>query len=118
LFTPEGERAWVPDWTPTFLSGATDEAGAVWTTQAHGVHVTWVTVLRDSHRARYARLSTNGTAGFVDVRCSVEGDATRVHVRYDLTATNEDGAAFLAQLARGYDAMLNQWRRLASRVLR
>ncbi len=117
LFTPEGERSWVPDWTPKYLSGATDEAGAVWTTSAGSVPVTWVTVIRDSDHVRYARVSANGTAGFVDVRCAPDSAGTRVHVEYDLTATNHAGAASLEHLADGYDDMLHEWRDLTSRLL-
>ena len=61
LFTPEGERAWVEGWAPTYLSGATDEVGAVWTTATHS-HTTWVTVVRTDDRVTYARVSNNGTA--------------------------------------------------------
>lgn len=117
LFTPEGERDWVPDWTPTYLSGATDEAGAVWTTDAHGVAVTWVTVIREEDHVRYARLSSNGTAGFVDVRCAPADEGTRVRVEYDLTATSDAGVTSLGQFTREYDDMLEEWRALASRVL-
>jgi hypothetical protein len=117
LFTPEGERAWVPHWTPTYLSGATDEAGAVWTTDVHGVHVLWVTAIRERRHARYARVSANGTTGLVDVRCEPEADRTRVHVSYDLTATEDAGTEALAELARGYDEMLLSWRDQATRAL-
>ena len=117
LFTPEGERAWVPDWTPTFLSGATDEVGVVWTTDANDVPVTWVTVIRDHDHVRYARVSSNGTAGFVDVRCELEKDGTRVHVGYDLSATSDAAGVALVQFADGFDDMLSMWRDLTGRVL-
>ena len=117
FFTPGGERAWVPDWTPTFHSGATDEAGAVWTTDAGDVPVTWVTVIRDDDHVRYARLSGNGTAGYVDVRCELTKDGTRVHVGYDLTATSDPAGAALEQFADGFDDMLSTWRDLTRGVL-
>lgn len=76
-----------------------------------------LTVIRDNDHVRYARVSANGTAGFVDVRCAPEGEGTRVHVGYDLTATSDAGVTALEQFAHGYDDMLHAWRDLASRVL-
>jgi hypothetical protein len=111
LFTPEGERAWVEGWAPTYLSGATDEVGAVWTTATHS-HTTWVTVVRTDDRVTYARVSNNGTAGLVDVRClAADGDAT-VQVTYDLTATSTAGLSWLQHFVAGFDGMLEQWRYL------
>jgi hypothetical protein len=117
LFTPEGERDWVPGWNPTYLSGATDEAGAVWTTDLHGVRATWVTVVREDRHVRYSRVSTNGTAGLVDVRCASDGAGTRVHVTYDLTATGGGGARVLAQFADEFDEMVQAWHDLTARHL-
>ncbi len=112
LFTPEGERIWVEGWEPTYLSGATDEVGAVWTT-SHGAHTTttWVTVIRTDLRVAYARVSDNGTAGMVSVSCEpAAGGGTTVLVTYDLTATSLDGVARLQQFAAGFDDMLASWR--------
>jgi hypothetical protein len=117
LFTPEGERAWVPGWNPYFLSGAKDEVGAVWTTNAHGTHVTWVTVVRDADHVRYSRVSENGTVGIVDVRCVADSDGTRVHVGYDLTGTDRAGVAAVKSFAEGYDEMLDEWRDLTAGFL-
>jgi len=60
LFTPDGERRWVGGWHPEYLSGASDEVGAVWRT-SHGGDTTWITTDRDDDRVRYARISS--TAG-------------------------------------------------------
>lgn len=117
LFTPEGERVWVPEWSPYYLSGAKDEVGAVWTTNAHGVHVTWVTVTREPDHVRYSRVSANGTVGIVDVRCTADPHGTRVHVAYDLTATSRGGLAAVNRFAEEYDDMLGEWRELAMRAL-
>lgn len=111
LFTPEGERAWVAGWDPTYPSGAIDEVGAVWTTAAHSRAV-WVTVVRTDDHVTYARISENGTAGMVDVRCVAADGGATVHVTYDLTATSTSGLPWLQHLATGFDAMLQEWRNL------
>jgi hypothetical protein len=116
LFTPEGERAWVEGWAPTYLSEANDEVGAVWTTAAHSPTI-WVTATRTEDRVAYARVSDNGTAGIVDVRCVAAPGGTTVHVTYDLTATNTGGSTWLEQFFAGYDDMLEEWRNLTLRLL-
>ena len=117
LFTPEGERLWVEGWEPTYLSGATDEVGAVWSTSL-GAHTIWVTVMRTGDQVAYARVSDNGTAGLVSVYCEpAYSGGTTVHVRYDLTATSIDGVALLEAFAAGFDEMLETWRvRIALRL--
>ena len=116
LFTPEGERSWVEGWAPTYLSGATDEVGAVWTTAAHS-HTTWVTVVRADDHITYARVCDNGTAGLVDVRCLDGAGGATVHVTYDLTATSTAGLPWLQHFAAGFDVMLEEWRRLTVPLL-
>jgi hypothetical protein len=117
LFTPEGERRWVDGWAPVYHSAATDEVGAVWTTAA-GAPTTWVTVVRDDDRVAYARVSADGTAGMVQVRCLASGTgATTVDVTYDLTATDARGQAHLEDFARGYAELLEDWRERTRRVL-
>ncbi len=117
LFTPEGERLWVEGWEPTYLSGATDEVGAVWST-SHGALTLWVTVIRTGDQVAFARVSDNGTAGMVSVYCEpAYSGGTTVHVKYDLTATSTFGLTVLEQFAAGFDEMLETWRiRIALRL--
>lgn len=111
-FTPEGERAWVEGWDPSYCSGATDEPGAVWTTPG----TTWITTDRTPTRVRYARVAGNGTAGTVEVGCAAAGAGTTVTVTYDLTATEPGGEPVLRAFEAGFDAMLAQWRTGVSRA--
>jgi hypothetical protein len=76
-----------------------------------------VTVTRTEDRVAYARVSDNGTAGIVDVRCVAAPGGTTVHVTYDLTATNTGGSTWLEQFFAGYDDMLEEWRNLTLRLL-
>jgi hypothetical protein len=116
LFTPEGERQWVGGWDPEYLSGAEDEVGAVWRT-SHGEDVTWITTDRDDARVRYARLSSNGTAGLVEVLCIPADGGTKVLVTYDLTAYTAAGVDALQRFATDFDDMLEHWRRATAAVL-
>jgi hypothetical protein len=98
LFTPEGERAWVPNWEPQHHSDS------VFTT----AHAIWVVLDSEPRAVRYARVTPGVHAGTVEVRCHADGAATRAEVTYDL-APLTPGA--LDQFAEGYDAMLAEWER-------
>ena len=101
LFTAEGERAGVPGWDPH------EYGDAVFTTRDDQTF--WVTVDEEPRRRRYARVSPGNHAGTVEVRCEPDGEHTRAHVTYDLTALSPDA---LDGFEDGYDAMLAQWERL------
>jgi hypothetical protein len=116
LFTPDGERRWVAGWHPEYLSGTTDEVGAVWRTSLGG-DTTWVTTDRDDDRIRYARISSNGTAGLVEVRCQPAGNGTSVRVTYDLTACTAAGVDALNRFTTDFDDMLEHWRQATTSAL-
>ena len=118
LFTPEGERRWAgPHWDPKYAvpdAAADDSApGTVFTTESSGGAATWIVVERGSDRIGYARVVPDRIAGTVAVACAEAGsaEATRVTVRYDVTALGPEGVAFVEDLESGYDAFLEEWRR-------
>ena len=112
LFTPEGERAWVPGWNPAFPEEAADETapGTTFTTDHGGAHTFWVVADRKPDAMRYARVTPGVYAGTVEVRCEPDGAATRAHVTYDLTALGDPRR--LDEFTAGYEAMLAEWERL------
>ena len=117
LFTPEGERQWVGGWHPQYLSGASDEVGAVWRT-AHGADTTtWITTDRTDDRVRYARFSNNDTAGLVEVLCTPADGGSRIQVTYDLTAYATAGVHALQRFASDFDDMLEHWRQATTSTL-
>jgi hypothetical protein len=93
LFTPEGERAWVPGWDPHHHSDT------VFTT--HGDTIWVVLETGDPHTVRYARVAPGRHAGTVEVRCHPDGTA---RVTYDLTPL-ATGAL------DGFDPDLPDWER-------
>ncbi len=119
LFTPEGERAWVPGWDPAYPAGESDgEApGTVFVTHAGDHPTTWVIVSRGERIVRYARVTPGVLAGTVTVRCRAEGEATVATVRYCLTALSDAGAHVLAGFAAGYRAMMADWERQIAAAL-
>jgi hypothetical protein len=119
LLTAEGERDWVPGWDPVFpLAGHRHERGEVWTTEGAAGRTIWVTAQRRADGALFARITPDVSAGLVDVHCyPAASGMTDVVVEYDLTALGPAGTVALEQLARGFAAMLEDWRVAVGRAL-
>lgn len=114
LFTPEGERRWVPGWEPVYAEGrpADDTApGTVFTTRSDEGPTTWIVLDRDAHGFRYARVSAGRTAGTVTVRGEPgpNATATTVTVIYDLSAVSATGAETLEKFRSSYEDYIREW---------
>lgn len=122
LFTPEGERAWVPDWDPEPIhapDGTMSREGAVFRTAAGGEETLWLVLRVDvqAGAADYVRVTPDHRIGTVRVRCTPDGPgASTVEVRYRLTALSPAGrealssvtpAAFEAEI-RGWEAAIGE----------
>jgi hypothetical protein len=116
LFTPEGERRWAgSSWNPRYplADPARDDAapGTVFTTESDGGDATWIVLERRDDGMRYARVAPGRIAGTISVACAaVAPGETEVTVTYDVTSLGPEGAAFVEELERGYDAFLAGWR--------
>ena len=100
LFTPEGERTWVPGWDPHHHSPT------VFATGHGGTDTLWVITDHARRRVRYARVTPGVHAGTVEVRCHPDGGNTQAEVTYNLTALAPNA---LDHFAAGFDAMLEEW---------
>lgn len=117
LFTPEGERDWVPGWAPVYPDGpASEMPGSVFITEEDGVRTTWVIagVDRIGGSARYARLTPGLHAGSVDVRVADAGSGRcRVEVRYDMTLLDDAPPQALAPYdPDAFPVVMREWRDL------
>jgi len=123
LFTPEGERDWVPGWDPVAIhapGGSLSTAGAVFTTAADGEPTLWLVLGVDAGAgvAEYVRITPGNRLGTVRVRCTADGAGTRVEVDYRLTAISEAGAAKLAAVTpEAFAATIDGWRKRLERLL-
>ena len=122
LFTPEGERDWVPGWDPVYPDGSPSETpGTIFTTAANGVETTWaiIEVDRVSCRAAYARITPGRHAGTVQVRCEQTAPAAcRVHVEYDMTLLEgADTTELRPYEPSAFDAVMQEWQSLVERHL-
>lgn len=123
LFTPDGERSWVPGWDPRFpdRSGDSTDPGSVFETRVHGEQTTWIVVNRKPGRMMsYARVTPGARAGTVSVTVD---DAERpghcsVTVTYDLTALTPAAKTALEEFADDYPVFLRSWKdAIANRAL-
>jgi hypothetical protein len=111
LFTPEGERAWVAGWDPTFpVPGRRAGPGAVFVTAHDAESTVWITVDSDERGVRYARVVSGLNAGTVAVTVVAATPAsTRLRVTYDLTALGAAGVHRLDGFAAHFDAYIAEW---------
>ena len=113
LFTPAGERAWVPGWDPVYPADEDSSPGTTFTT--HDGATFWVIADRTPASMRYARITPGVHAGTVEVHCEPAGETTRAHVTYDLTGLGDPVA--VDHFADDFPAMLAEWERLIAASL-
>lgn len=117
LFTPEGERDWVPGWNPVYSGAETSEApGTVFTTAVGGVETVWLILEIDRARgsASYSRVTPGSHAGTVRVSCTdTDTGGCKVCVTYDVSALpGVDPKVLDAFDDAEFEAMLDEWARL------
>ena len=113
LFTPVGERSWVPGWAPVYPAGAASEsAGTVFTTVVHAVTTIWtiIEIDRTAGAAAYSRVTPGLHAGIVGVWCVDAGlNRCAVKVAYDMTSLADDPSVLAEYAAPAFDEMMREW---------
>lgn len=114
LFSPEGERLWVPGWSPALLHppGAVWEEGQIFRTREGADDAIWIVTRLDRarHEAEYHRVEPGRYVARVHVRCQALADRrTGVSIAYAYVGLSESGnqeiaamtaAAFAEKIAR------------------
>lgn len=120
LFTPEGEKEWVPGWDYENVMGNTQlSEDDVFVTGSHDFAVdraVWIVKRHDptAHLVQYYRVEPNEKVGTVTVECDESGEGrTRVTVTYKWTALTEAGEEFVASYDEDIHAeFIEEWREL------
>lgn len=117
LFSPLGERDWVPGWDPTFHYPRSGELveGGVFTTSRDGEQDTIWLVMEfepQDFRVKYARVTPGSRVAVVEVRCEEAAEGiTRAQVSYTFTALSEEGNTYLAEFDEDrYRNYIESWR--------
>lgn len=117
MFSPEGERAWVPGWNPqavfpgtidftrdtVFRQGDGDEE-AIWTI---------VDVDAESQRAEYVRVAPASHAAHIIVKVQpLDSQNCRVNVTYTFTVFRKEGISLLEAFSESaYAEKMRNWKR-------
>lgn len=121
LFTPEGERLWVPGWSPRYLwpADGAAQAGMTFLTEHEDRETTWMVADFDpARRAIYTRVTPGLSTVRVEVVCEPHGDGTAATVRYDYVGLAPAGNASIEQMTEErYREWMGEWERAINAYL-
>jgi hypothetical protein len=115
LFSPLGEKRWVPGWDPELIHppGATWERGLVFRTPEERGDAIWVVTALDRNRqeVEYYRVEAGRYVARVHVRCaSAAGGQTEVRVTYTFVGLSEVGNRDIAAMSdAAYREKMGRW---------
>jgi hypothetical protein len=116
LFSPLGEKAWVPGWEPELIHppGSQWAEGLMFRTPGLPNPAIWVVARLENHHVRYNRYEMPDLVVSVDVECKSLGErSTAVTVGYSfvsLTAAGDEAVAAMSE--RRYEQKMRDWKRL------
>jgi hypothetical protein len=120
LFSPEGEKYWVPGWSYENVMGTTElSEDYVFLTKSHdhgSKDAIWL-VKRydpDAHMVEFYRVEPGEKVGVVKVNCSeISPDKTEVEVSYKYLALSETGEHFMSKFTQvDYNEFIGKWKEL------
>lgn len=120
LFSPLGERFWVPDWNPELLypSGVAWARGQIFRTQGESGEAVWVVtaLTRESHEVEYHRVEPCRYVARVRVKCRAPAHhVTEVSTSYTFIGlTAEGNDAIAAMTDASYAEKMQRWERWIS----
>lgn len=126
LFSPEGEKYWVPGWDYENVMGTTElSEDYVFLTKAHD-HRTkdaiWIVKKYDpkSHFVQFYKIEPGDKIGVVTVKCSEqEAERTNVEVTYKYIALSATGEGFVSEFSESvYEEFIGEWQTLLSNYFR
>jgi len=117
LFSPEGERLWVPGWEYENIMGTTTlHEDYVFLTKSHdhsaGAAV-WIVKDYDSeaYHVQYYKIEPEEKVGIVTVICTpLDESSTRVDVTYTYIGLSERGNRFIENFTKeDYEDFIKEW---------
>lgn len=125
LFSPEGEKRWVPGWDYENVMGSIElSEDYVFLTKDHDhgmAEAIWL-VKRyepESYLVEFYKIEPGHKVGVVTVKCAAPGGrTTRVTVTYKYVALSAEGEAFIAAFDEPtYASFIGEWRELLASYL-
>jgi hypothetical protein len=120
LFSPEGEKLWVPGWDYENIMGTADLfEDYVFLTKSHDHGTTeaiWLTKRYDpeSYLVQFYKIEPGDKVGIVTVQCSEkDSQKTHVEVAYEYIGLSEKGRNFIKSFtSEAYEAFIGEWKNL------
>lgn len=115
LFSPLGEKSWVPGWDPELLHppGASWEEGLIFRTVEESGPGIWIVsqLSRSSHRVTYHRVEPTLYVARIDVSCDeVSLGLTEVSTVHGFVGLSEEGNQRIAGMTEAeYSAKMGRW---------
>jgi hypothetical protein len=118
LFSPEGEKLWIPGWDYENVMGKTGlHENYVFLTKSHDHGVSeaiWIVskYLPEEYTVQYYKIEPGEKIGVVTVRCDqADHTSTRVEVTYKYIGLSESGNQFIEQFTKkDYDDFIGEWK--------
>jgi hypothetical protein len=115
LFSPQGEKLWVPDWNPELLHPPDTvwAEGLIFRTEEEMGEAIWVVTRLDhlAHKVEYHRVEPGRYVARIVVSCSAISDqVTEAATRYEFIGLTESGNAEIALMTQaGYAQKMKRW---------
>lgn len=118
LFSPEGEKLWVPNWDYENVMGTTSlHEDYVFLTKTHdhaANDAIWI-VKRyepEANYVQYYRIEPEEKIGIVTVKCRrLSQNSTKVQVKYTYTGLSERGNRFIEDFTENdYERFIEEWK--------
>ncbi|PLP59523.1 hypothetical protein CYK37_09385 [Mesorhizobium loti] len=114
LFTPKGEEAWVPGWSPDYIFPATGETGRdmIFRTGRGEEETIWTCLdwQPDRYHVRYLRTTPTLRIAFVEVNCHAEEKGARAVVSYGYVPLTIKGQGTVAAMTQDtFAASIDEW---------
>lgn len=117
LFSPLGEKLWVPDWNPEILHppGASWDVGLIFRTREETGDAIWAVTRLDraAHTVEYYRVEPGRYVTRIKVSCVGNGkQTTEASTVYEFIGLSESGNAEIAAMTQNnYDQKMARWTR-------
>ncbi len=117
LFTPEGEKLWVPDWDYENIMGSMQlKEDYIFLTKDHdhgSTEAIWLIKKFDpeNYFVQYYKVEPKNKVGIITVSCSKIGqNSTKTQVSYEYIGLSEKGNKFIESFdSEQYDVFINEW---------
>ncbi|MFO7709424.1 MAG: hypothetical protein R6V84_14750 [Desulfobacterales bacterium] len=120
LFTPEGEKEWVPGWDYENVMGTSDlSEDYVFLTKKHdhgSSNAIWIVKKYDStsHFVQYYKIEPKTKIGIISVKCVELGTAkTEIQGTYKYLSLSKNGEVFVSKFSeKVYKEFIGEWQKL------